>query len=507
MTRPSGHFSTPCDKEWVTERLSRARNAPLVLDLRVTSKDTFSLFLPHISHVRELYLHSLSFVCSDIFQEINIHKALALERLELNEETPSPLAIQRLVGDSFSKGLLPNLRILCLSQILFPWTLIPRGRLTQLKVTLAKEVPTLASKDSQHGDLKQLISLLIDCPSLEVLTLENCLPAEVSGFSGRQTIHLLQLSRLSLGGSSSRVTNLLKMLKLSPSTALYLNCTSENTATQNDYHILPLISTHFNDPIPVKFRGFTIELDEKGHVILVAPPSLPISPIPYTDVIRPDSDAELLLSLDRVVELNNRMDFLGRACDMLPLSNLEFLSIYLPSPNQLNWGEIFQHCTEVTMVEVSQRGTIGLLDALTPPELASTEAQGKGKRGGNDKGAQAQAPDDDDGLAPVHVPIFPKLTSLSLEWLDFTDEVPGSGVLYDLVMNAVQRRKANKTPLTTLCIEHCVIMEKQAKALEKVVSDFRWDHDEGYDDDEEGDREDYQEYYGDELLAASPITL
>jgi len=31
-----------------------------------------------------------------------------------------------------------------------------------------------------------------------------------------------------------------------------------------------------------------------------------------------------------------------------------------------------------------------------------------------------------------------------------------------------------------------VISEEQAKALEKVVGDFRWDHDEGYRDDEEG---------------------
>jgi len=27
-----------------------------------------------------------------------------------------------------------------------------------------------------------------------------------------------------------------------------------------------------------------------------------------------------------------------------------------------------------------------------------------------------------------------------------------------------------------LCINRCVIREKQAKALEKVVPDFRWDH-------------------------------
>jgi len=36
----------------------------------------------------------------------------------------------------------------------------------------------------------------------------------------------------------------------------------------------------------------------------------------------------------------------------------------------------------------------------------------------------------------VHVPLFPKLASLLLETLDFTDvsAVPGSGIVYDLVL-------------------------------------------------------------------------
>ena len=97
---------------------------------------------------------------------------------------------------------------------------------------------------------------------------------------------------------------------------------------------------------------------------------------------------------------------------------------------------------------------MGILQALTPPKQANTTTCGKGRKrkcGDEGRGAQAQVAnnDDDDGLAPVHVPIFPKLMFLLLEVLDFSDEVPDSGVLYDLVMGAVQRRKTNKTPVTT----------------------------------------------------------
>jgi hypothetical protein len=101
-------------------------------------------------------------------------------------------------------------------------------------------------------------------------------------------------------------------------------------------------------------------------------------------------------------------------------------------------------------------------------KTANTTARGKGrkrKRGDNGRGAQAQAPDDDDndGPAPVHVPIFPKLTSLLLEMLDFTDAVPGSGVLYDLVLSASSGARRTKTPLTTLCIDDCVIRRNRLK--------------------------------------------
>jgi len=339
------------------------------------------------------------------------------------------------------------------------------------------ETSTVNSKAFQ--DVDDLIGLLVDCPLLERLTLKNCLPGMLSESSGRQTIHLPRLSWLCLRGSSSRVTNLLKMLKLSSSTKLHLKCTSENTATHNDYHILPILSTHFND---VKFRRFKLNLDDMGAVI-VASTSLPISPTSYTHGIKADSDAELSLSFQRVVDLDNRIDILRRACDVLCLSKLEFLSIsFLTRDQFINWGEIFQHCSGVTTVQVYGGGTISLLQAIAPPKWANSTTHREERQRKHGRAALAQAPDngDSDELTPIHVPIFPKLTSLLLQLLYFTDEVPGSGTLYDLVRNTVQRRKASETPLTTLCVNNCAITPEQAKALEMVVGDFRWDHDKGY---------------------------
>jgi len=268
----------PTNKDWIAERLSRTRNVPLVIDLSgsIMRKDTFSLFTPHISHTRELYLRNLSSIpYSDIVQGISTQRAPVLERLELSVSNTSP--VKHLVGHSLFKGPLPKLRIFCISQILFPWSLVPRGQLTRLKVTLDEE-PKVSP--SPHDGLNQLVDLLVNCPGLEVLTPKNCLPAMLSKFSGGQTIHLPRLSRLGLDGSTSRVTNLLKMLKLSSSTMLHLNCTSENIASHNDHLIFSILSAHFNDPTPIEFRRFKIILDY-CTLKMVAFTSLPISPITY----------------------------------------------------------------------------------------------------------------------------------------------------------------------------------------------------------------------------------
>jgi len=105
------------------------------------------------------------------------------------------------------------------------------------------------------------------------------------------------------------------------------------------------------------------------------------------------------------------------------------------------------------------------------------------------------------------------VTSLVLESLDFNDVVLGSpGVLFDLVLGAVNLRKAKKTPLSKLCIFDCVISAEEAATLEKVVPDFRWDRYKGDDEDDDDDDDDYDhddddddDYNGDDYLDISDL--
>jgi len=489
----------PRNKEWIAERLSRARNAPLVINLCGSmGQDSFSLFTPHISHTRELYLRNMPNIPhSTVIQGINAQTAPALEHLELSMSGYlSPT--KHCVGDSFFGGPLPELRIFSVSQLLFPWSLVPRARLTELNVTLKEELHISGPEVSPQDDLNALIDLLVNCPTLEVLTLKNCLPVTLIESSGGQTLRLPRLSSLCLGGSSSRVTNMLKMLKLSSSTTLHLNCAPEYAVTPNGHVILPVLSAHFNLSTPIWFRSFKINLDHVEHVLdIVASTSLLTSPIPHANAIQTDTDINpelsLSLSFSRDHDFNNVVDIiLRRVCEVLPFSKLEFLSIYsLLTTPPINWGEVFRHCTEVTTVQVAGYGMASLLEALTPPRRSS----GKGRHDDNGRDTRGQAPDNDDNndsvSALVHAPIFPKLTSLLLEMLIFNDVFPSSGILFDLVLSTVEQRKAKKTPLTTLCIDQCTISEDEADALEKVVPNFRWDGDQGDVDDDNDDDDDY----------------
>jgi len=276
----------------------------------------------------------------------------------------------------------------------------------------------------------------------------------------------------------------------------------EFVATPNEHLILPFLSAHFNDPTPIEFRSFKLTQDYEDLVMsIVASTSLPTSPVPHrhADDIQADTgDAELSLSLSflRVRDFDMMHTIVKRACEVLPLSKLEFLSIFSPiiMIPVINWGEVFQHCIEVTTVQVYGHGSISLLVALLPPPQRSHEKGRKRRRGDNVGGTQFNNNDNTNCVsAPAHAPMFPKLTSLLLEMLFFDILVSGTYDIFDLILETVKRRKATKTPLTTLCIDQRQISAEEASELEKVVPDFRWDHNEGSgeagDEDEDGEDE------------------
>jgi hypothetical protein len=195
-----------------------------------------------------------------------------------------------------------------------------------------------------------------------------------------------------------------------------------------------------------------------------------------------DSDAELTISFDGLPSFGHSMQegILEDVFNMLPISNVEFLSISISAFNpSVSWSELSQRCEKVTTIQASGRGTGGFLRSLAPLKPTETISSSKGKKEKCANGAtQTQGVINITGAHARSTP-FPKLTSLLLENLDFGLDLAQYGVLYDVFSYVLRRRRANNTPLNMLGVDHCVITPDRAKGLKRYVQEFRWDGDEG----------------------------
>jgi hypothetical protein len=266
---------------------------------------------------------------------------------------------------------------------------------------------------------------------------------------------------------------LLEILKLPPSTTLCMRCTSENTATNNDHHLLPLVSAHFHDPASVEIKSFIVT---SGCTVIsfTAYTYLPTLTTRPSYVFEGDLNggAALALSFDSPIEAD--VDILGQVCSMLPISNIEFLSISAREMDgPVDWGELFQRCAKLTTIEASGHGARGLLKELVPPKSKKAPLGGKGrKRNLDNRGVPAPASSSHTATADMPVPIFPRLTSLFLKNLDFCEPAHRRGALYDALLAMLRRRRACKVPLKMLRIDNCLITTNRAIALGKLVPEF-----------------------------------
>ena len=373
----------PANGELVSEMLARARNAPLDIDIDfegASDPEVLLLFPPHLSHTRELYLRGLDMRHLDGVRDICSQEVPALDRFEVEVSLNYPTITFRreLDGTTLFKGRAPKLRTISLFHIFIPWSFIPRGQLTQLEIYFSDEV--LTSDAPLHADFNQLIDLLANCPELEVLVLESCLYSQPTHFSYGQTIHLPLLSRLRLGGSSSRVTNLLKMLKLPSSTTLQLYCSSENKSTRNHDLILPVVSAQLQSAVPIEFKGLSVTIGGMDNWLRVtASTSPPKSRICQSQDFESDMEDDFVLSFDGLV----RKGLIERVCKMLPISSLEFLSISSIDVDGIvvgpvNWVELFKRCVEVTTMQAIGGGTSSLVRALTSPKSSKLASMRRG---------------------------------------------------------------------------------------------------------------------------------
>ena len=387
--RITGFLSCP---KWISEMLVHVWNAPLIIDLPATPvPGILSKFTPHIFRIRDLWLRDLSLLHPPGLRRICALEAPALEHFELGVSTPCPVTFHQLGGTTLFGGQAPKLWTLSLSKVYIPWSLIPRGQLTQLKVNLFREIPSPNTPSPNESN--QLLDLLVNSPDLEVLVLGFCLPTIPFQVPDGWAIHLPRLSRLCLGGSTFHVVNLLNMLQLPSSATLRLRCIF-NPSTDDVKIILPLVSAHFHNNAPMMFRSLrvtTSSLDgpitaSDGSINMATSTAHPKSTISGLHALEDDmdSDAELTMSFGGLPLFSRSTQgvILEDAFSMLPILNLEFLSISVPAlVPSMDWYELSQRCEKVATIRASRRGTSGLLQSLAPLNPTKTTSGSKGEKG------------------------------------------------------------------------------------------------------------------------------
>jgi hypothetical protein len=238
--------------------------------------------------------------------------------------------------------------------------------------------------------------------------------------------------------------------------------------------------------MPAEIKAFRIVTNySRSHVAVATSIHAPESTAYDTHVIdsHMNREAEFVLMFDRMYNIDDptRGDVLRRACDTLPISNIEVLSIFSSESNDsMDWFELFRRCRKVTMIEARACGSTSVLRGLAPPKGPKPVPKRKRKKGKRGKAAAARS-QAVDPVAAAHAATttpFPELTTVSLRNVYLNRVVSGPDVLNDVVVDVLRRRKANGSPLKMLHVVRCAITTERANGLEEYVEEFHWDKDE-----------------------------
>ena len=194
---------------------------------------------------------------------------------------------------------------------------------------------------------------------------------------------------------------------------------------------------------------------------------------------------ELVLSFDRLSGTDHSAEFLKQACKMLPISNLESITMSVSDTIDINWVELFRRCTNVTTVQAIGSGSSGFVGALAAPTVTNAGSGEEGRKWKQGSSSTAVRPASTG--AHAHEAIFPKLKHLVLFEVNFFSKVKASCTLFDILERGLEQRMAASRAPLTLRITNCDISTEHANDLGKLVQDFHFTEAEGWSDDSDNE--------------------
>ncbi|KAI0264915.1 hypothetical protein BC834DRAFT_238340 [Gloeopeniophorella convolvens] len=321
---------------WFLEMLTRSKRAKI--DITTPSKpspETLLTLSHHFSRIRTLSLHNFG----ETFYNAKQQKFLGSEAPVLEEFVMTPMDPMMAGGyfisaaDSLPPGYklfdgqAPKLRKMQLSCFPIPWKYLPKCTLTHLQVSGG---PGLAYCNSDEG-LDPLANVLTDtAPTLEMLSLDGCLPPLRSQPTQTRVIEFPRLSQLYLKGSSSCVVHLLQSLKMPPLARLGLHFIANGDEEVASWPtIVPFAISCLDDPKMSAFRTLCLEFaPEIGWTTTAVYASRTAD---IFDKPRSDDKVDLLLKFENESLSNSgSSNIIQKVCATLNMTRLDRMEVEAP---------------------------------------------------------------------------------------------------------------------------------------------------------------------------------
>lgn len=441
--------------EWADEMLARSKAALISYsrDLSLSSNawrtrtralDDIVTLGKHLSHIRRLALFGYPEALQPAMRALT-SPAPHLESLELWNRYELSVALP---SNLFAHDA-PKLRHVTLVGCAVPWghSSLFSDSLTHLDIRVPSGVsfPSVLPA-AQPADLlsiptlERLLSILEAMPSLQVLTLGNCLPR--AGSTSR-VVSLRHMSKLSLDGYLSEVVAILKRVSLPRSASLSLRCPDHNPLDGLLDTLVSLLASHFRAPGTSISPLSTIAIDQAdiGPFLTIAAWD--------TDVLldrpefRPSEPARLHLAFGS--QYKTLVESLPlQVCKALPLQDLQTLSVTYPDApwSAADWVDLCSLCPKVTHLFVRAGWALTLFPTLTQRNDA-----------------------------------FPSLVTLDMQGIEFFSLLsPEHTEPLGEVFLAILRARSNAgIPVRRITLKSCLGAGRWMKSYGEVVDDVTWD--------------------------------
>jgi F-box-like len=444
---------------WAEEMLARSKAVlisysrdlpfqPRRVSRRRTLDDEVTL-RKHLSHVQQLVLSGHPAALAPAVRALTT-PAPHLESLELLRNEPqSRESCITLPSDLFAHDA-PKLRHLTLFGCAVPWDSPLFRDLTRLDIRIPPVDPFPRSAPAAQSDrlsiptFDRLLSILEAMPSLQVLTLGNCLPRPEST---SRIVPLRHMSKLSLDGSLSEVVAVLGRVSLPSSASLSFRCSGHNPLDGLLDTLVSFLASHFSSPETHISPLSTMIINEAdlgaSFRIMVWDTDFPLD---QPESI-PSAPARLHLTFGRQWAVVESLPL--QVCKALPLRDLHTLSITYPEGpwSAADWADVCSHCPNVTHLRVRGHWAFTLA-----PKLKKRKT-------------------------------FPSLVTLSLHDIDFVFPMSPrqtDSESLDVVLPVILRKRRNAgIPVRRVNVTSCVVDDMWIEVLRGIVDDVVWDFDPG----------------------------